>query len=151
MTKVVRLFVSLAFSLFIFTPPHGYHYLVFVWIRICGSTFAFLSFFFFFLAACFEFLAVNSAPVHYSQVSQTSLFRHFFIKNGSHSTIHTFKNYFATVFSVFSFKKISFIQTDISLGLDCTKKEKNLCLAFFLWVLCIVHGTRKYRKMQSNF
>ena len=31
-------------------------------------------------------------------------------KNGSHSTIHTFKNYFATVFSVFS--KISGIQTD---------------------------------------
>jgi len=32
------------------------------------------------------------------------------IKNGSHSTIYTFKNYFATVFSVFS--KISCIQTD---------------------------------------
>ena len=27
------------------------------------------------------------------------------IKNGSHGTIHTFKNYFATVFSVFSFNK----------------------------------------------
>ena len=26
------------------------------------------------------------------------------IKNGSHGTIHTFKNYFATVFSVFSFQ-----------------------------------------------
>ena len=26
-----------------------------------------------------------------------------FHKNGSHGTIHTFKNYFATVFSVFSF------------------------------------------------
>ena len=31
-------------------------------------------------------------------------------KNGSHGTIHTFKNYFATVFSVFS--KISCIRTD---------------------------------------
>ena len=31
-------------------------------------------------------------------------FINFFIKNGSHSTIHTFKNYFATVFSVFSFQ-----------------------------------------------
>ena len=31
-------------------------------------------------------------------------------KNGSHRTIHTFKNYFATVFLVFS--KISCIQTD---------------------------------------
>ena len=28
-----------------------------------------------------------------------------FIKNGSHSTIHTFKNYFATVFLVFSNKR----------------------------------------------
>ena len=27
-----------------------------------------------------------------------------FHKNGSHGTIHTFKNYFATVFSVFSFQ-----------------------------------------------
>ena len=27
------------------------------------------------------------------------------IKNGSHGIIHTFKNYFATVFSVFSFNK----------------------------------------------
>ena len=39
------------------------------------------------------------------------------IKNGSHGTIHTFKFYFATVFSVFSFlfsvsAKISLIQTD---------------------------------------
>ena len=32
----------------------------------------------------------------------TTLFRKK-IKNGSHSTIHTFKNYFATVFSVFNF------------------------------------------------
>ena len=37
-------------------------------------------------------------------------FSNFFIKNGSHITIHTFKNYFVTVFSVFS--KISGIQTD---------------------------------------
>ena len=31
---------------------------------------------------------------------QISLFSNFFIKNGSHGTIHTFKNYFTTVFSV---------------------------------------------------
>ena len=35
---------------------------------------------------------------------QTSLFSNFFIKNGSHGTIHTFKNYFDTVFLVFSFQ-----------------------------------------------
>ena len=33
-----------------------------------------------------------------------SFFINFFIKNGSHGTIDTFKNYFATVFSVFSFQ-----------------------------------------------
>ena len=34
-----------------------------------------------------------------------TLFRKKNIKNGSHGTIHTFKIYFATVFSVFSFSK----------------------------------------------
>ena len=43
-----------------------------------------------------------SGSVHYSRDLQTSLFNNFFIKNGSHSTIHTFKNYFTIVFSVFS-------------------------------------------------
>ena len=42
---------------------------------------------------------------------QTSLFNNFFIKNWSHSTIHTFKNYFVTVFSVFN--KISDTQTHL--------------------------------------
>ena len=53
---------------------------------------------------------VNSTRMHRSWVPQISLFNHFFIKNGSHNTIHTFKNYFATVFSVSV--KISSIQTD---------------------------------------
>ena len=30
-----------------------------------------------------------------------------FHKNGSHETIHTFNNYFATVFSVFSFQLLA--------------------------------------------
>ena len=34
------------------------------------------------------------------------------IKNGSHGTIYTFENYFATVFLVSVFNKISCIQTD---------------------------------------
>ena len=40
--------------------------------------------------------------MHCSRVPQTPLSINFFIKNGSHGTIYTFKNYFATVFSVFS-------------------------------------------------
>ena len=38
---------------------------------------------------------------------QISLFINFFIKNGSHDTIHTFKNYFATMFFNFQFSAVS--------------------------------------------
>ena len=38
---------------------------------------------------------------------QISLFSNFFIKNGFHGTIHTFKNYFATVFFSFQFSAVS--------------------------------------------
>ena len=48
-------------------------------------------------------------PVHYSRDSNTSFFTETFIKNWSHGTIHTFKNYFVIVFSVFN--KISNTQT----------------------------------------
>ena len=44
--------------------------------------------------------------------SKNSLFNNFFIKNGSHNTIHIFKNYFVTVFLIFNFSKINSIQTD---------------------------------------
>ena len=45
---------------------------------------------------------------------QILLFNNFFIKNGSHGIIHTFKNYFATVFFSFQFQFSIFncIQTD---------------------------------------
>ena len=32
-------------------------------------------------------------------------FQQIFLKTGSHGTIHTFKNYFATVFSIFNNKR----------------------------------------------
>ena len=35
---------------------------------------------------------------------QIPFFSNFFIKNGSHDTIYTFKNYFATVISAISFQ-----------------------------------------------
>ena len=58
---------------------------------------------------CIEYVT-PVGPVHYSQYPQISFFNNFFIKIWSHGTIYTFKNYFATVFLVFS--KISSIQTD---------------------------------------
>ena len=59
----------------------------------------------------------------------TTLFRKKNIKNGSHGTIHTFKNYFATVFSIFN--KISCIQTDstsIKQIRQRSKKENTQCI-----------------------
>ena len=45
-------------------------------------------------------------PVYCLRNSQTSLFSNFFIKNRSHNAIHKFKNYFTTVFSIFSKNKL---------------------------------------------
>ena len=48
--------------------------------------------------------------MHCSWEPQTFFLTKTFIKNWSHDTIHTFKNYFTTVFLVFS--KINGIQTN---------------------------------------
>ena len=97
-----------------------------VWIQLYSAFgLRFCVFFFFFFCRCFWLFNLftvhfssNSGTVH-NKISlgmhtsgsyllftdpQTSLFSNFFIKNGSHDTIYTFKNYFATVFSVFSFQ-----------------------------------------------
>ena len=68
----------------------------------------FFSFFFIFFThfsfggqiAWFTHCSQNPQPL-YSEKKNLKLK----IKNGSHSTIHTFKNYFATTFSVFSFQQ----------------------------------------------
>ena len=100
-------------------------YIVYVWIywtHVCVSqaAFLFLLFFFFFMhfgvmRLLFMYCSLNSNYKYWLFCSkqcisvlfmdpQIPLFSNFFIKNGSHSTIHTFKNYFATVFSVFNFQ-----------------------------------------------
>ena len=61
-------------------------------------------FFFFVQPVIVNKSIVNSALVYWSRVPQITFFSNFFIKNGSHSTIYTFKNYFATKFLVFSFQ-----------------------------------------------
>ena len=108
--------------------------LVYVWIAFCVSKRPvfpqFIYFFNFLLRPVFLFDFVYQCTVHTSKISggqcapvdpmhcswdlQTFFlffFRKFFIKNRSHGTIHTFKNDFATIFSVFS--KISGIQTNL--------------------------------------
>ena len=65
------------------------------------------------------------------------------IKNGSHDTIHTFKNYFATVLSVFSFQflvsaTISSIQTD------------PICPIFVKSLQTCSTGKKRKEKRKSN-
>ena len=97
------------------------------WVESCVCVCSFT--FFFFLPTAFDFFTVNRAPVHCSRVPQITLFSNFFIKNGSYNIIYTFKNYFATVFSVSA--KINCIQTDpkcvFGYRLFCLK-IKNYCL-----------------------
>ena len=95
-----------------------------VWIHVCvlnSSAFCvFVLFFFFFsrvlakrdycsctvqwtVTANVDFSVANSDHVLFMN-PQIPLFSNFFIKNGSHGTIYTFKNYFATVISAISFQ-----------------------------------------------
>ena len=85
---------------------------------------AFYIFFFFgSVFSVFLTLCHTSGSVHCSRDLQTSFFSNFFIKNWFHGTIHTFKNYFITIFSVFS--KISDIQTDFTLSMPFLFKVSN--------------------------
>ena len=65
-----------------------------IWIALHVQASA--STFFFFLIT---FLV---GSVHCLWDLQTSFFNKIFIKSGSYDTIHTFKNYFVTIFSVFN-------------------------------------------------
>ena len=77
----------------------------------CASqTFAFLPFFFFFYSRkvwLFNPFSATCGSHALFTDPQISLFSIFFIKNGSHGTIYTFKNYFATVFFSFQFSAVS--------------------------------------------
>ena len=77
------------------------------WAESCVCVCSFTFRFFFFSVATFDFFTMNSARVYCSWVPQITFFSNFFIKNGSHNTIYTFKNYFVIIFSVsiFNFSK----------------------------------------------
>ena len=66
-------------------------------------------FFFFFQPAIVDFVNCEQCICILFTVPQITLFSNFFIKNESHNTIYTFKNYLATLFSVSA--KISSFQT----------------------------------------
>ena len=52
----------------------------------------------FFFCRNFWLFSHEQCTVHCSRVPQTSHFSNFFIKNGFYGIIHTFKNYFTTIF-----------------------------------------------------
>ena len=90
----------------------------FTFARLCFHFSAFSFFFiFFFSRSCWLFFheqCISVGPVHYLRDLQISFFSNFFIKNGFYRTVHTFKYYFAIIFSIFS--KISYIQIDLILS-----------------------------------
>ena len=91
--------------------------LAYVWIHVSSHVCVLRLFFFFFFTRFDktwllfneqwpQMLTFLPQTVHYVLFMdpQIPLFNNFFIKNGSHGTIYTFKNYFATVISVISFQ-----------------------------------------------
>ena len=94
----------------------GYFDLVSVWIVLilAFSIPRFAFFFFFFRMNSNLTWIYGLCTIHHCLYTVHSLKN---IKNGSHETIHVFKNYFATALSVFSFQfsvsvTINSIQTD---------------------------------------
>ena len=76
-------------------------------------------FFFFSLEPkCLTF-SMNSARCALFMDPQISFFNNFFIKNGSRDIIHTFKNYFVTMFSNFQFSAIFKWTLNTRLKLQC--------------------------------
>ena len=83
-----------------------------VWIRclpvyVLKITFCFVLFYFFFSAVLFDQVNRKQYMGTLFIDPTNSTFQSFFIKNGLHSIIRTFKNYFVTIFSVsiFNFSK----------------------------------------------
>ena len=91
------------------------------------------SVFFFFFEPKYLTFSVNSAWCAMFTDPQISLFSNFFIKNKSHDTIHTFKNYFAIVFFSFQFLivskrtlKLKYIQIALISNMLLHKKTNDL-------------------------
>ena len=67
---------------------------------------AFPSFFFFFFWMHADYTVHETLCTVHAMFTRptTTLFKNIYIKNKSHGTIHTFKNYFVTLFSISNFQ-----------------------------------------------
>ena len=113
---------------------------------VCTSTFSSPRFplLFFFQPAIVDFVNCEQCIYVLFMVPQITLFSNFFIKNGSHNTIYTFKNYFATVFSVlvFSFSKNKLNpNTPIAPVVSLILIILMLILCYLRWWKCDYLGT----------
>ena len=85
-----------------------YTFCVHIWAQNAFQpSFSFFFFFFLLSAVKADFFNREQCICALFTNPQISLFINFFIKNGSHDTIHTFKNYFATVFFSFQVSVVS--------------------------------------------
>ena len=80
--------------------------------------------------------------IHYAQDPQTSFFTQTFIKNGSHDTIYTFKNYFTIVLLVFVFnfqQNIRYLNTPFIYLIHHFTIHPTSMLLFFRTQLNTIH------------
>ena len=116
---------------------------VWIWIILPAFASTFVSFFLFApLFLTFQPITVHSKisiPVGsvYGIRTTNFTFQLFFIKNRFYGTIHTFKNYFATMFSVFNFNKLFclliFERTFLSLNY-CGKVLFSLYIYIYIYI-----------------
>ena len=97
---VVELFCNL------FDTTKNYFVPVWIELKVIESHIAFSSFFFFFFFSCAW--TVQGTKKHCLPIVHELFIYCLHTIHRSHDTIHTFKNYFATVFSVFSFSNNKF-------------------------------------------
>jgi len=81
-------------------------------------------------------ISTSVGPVHCSRDLQTSFFSNFFIKNGFHGIIYTFKYYFAIVFSIFSFSKNKLYLNGLNISISSG-------LSFYVYVFVLTKGCTK--------
>ena len=115
---------------------------------------------FFFRSVFLWLLAFLLDLVHYSRDSQTSFINKTFIKNWSHGIVHIFKNYFATVFSVFNFQQnkqypnTPIVSQEIVWQALCWSESPHKNLRFNLsisWQICLWRRVVCFEKIGMVF